>query len=281
ILTVTLLKRKRLQKLKIKLKPLSLRSEAAVNLLKFLFLPLTTPNTVMKKTFFIVLYITFASAAYAQTNTPEAKAAFKRFLDFYAQNNADSIFMLFSEDTQNILPLNKTRQFISQMHSQLGSIIKSEYSAASADYNVYKSYFEKPGYALFLNFDQNNKIIGLFLKPEEDIKTTDTLLSPDNISLKTEYGTLYGTLTLPDTTAKIPVVLIIGGSGPTDRNNNSSLGLKTNAFLMLAEALRSNGIAVLRYDKQGAGKSRSSKKESELRFSDFVNDASRFIDLLN
>ena len=184
----------------------------------------------MKKTFFIVLYITFASAAYAQTNTPEAKAAFKRFLDFYAQNNADSIFMLFSEDTQNILPLNKTRQFISQMHSQLGSIIKSEYSAASADYNVYKSYFEKPGYALFLNFDQNNKIIGLFLKPEEDIKTTDTLLSPDNISLKTEYGTLYGTLTLPDTTAKIPVVLIIGGSGPTDRNNNSSLGLKTTPF---------------------------------------------------
>jgi len=69
--------------------------------------------------------------------------------------------------------------------------------------------------------------------------------------------TMYATLTLPNTKArKIPVALFIAGSGPTDRNGNSSVGLKSDAYLLLCHALAKKGIATLRYDKMGAGESK-------------------------
>ena len=72
---------------------------------------------------------------------------------------------------------------------------------------------------------------------------------PANVSL-----TLDGTLTLPaDMTKPVPVVLLIAGSGPTDRDCNSALGLKSDAFRMLADSLNRMGIAVARYDKRGSG----------------------------
>jgi hypothetical protein len=66
--------------------------------------------------------------------------------------------------------------------------------------------------------------------------------------------TLRGELWLPKgATGKVPVVLVIAGSGPTDRDGNSSLGLRSDAYRMLAEALAARGIASLRYDKRGVG----------------------------
>ena len=65
---------------------------------------------------------------------------------------------------------------------------------------------------------------------------------------------LDGTLTVPATlTRKVPVMLLIAGSGPTDRDANSAYGLRTDAFKMLADSLARSGIAVARYDKRGSG----------------------------
>ncbi len=49
--------------------------------------------------------------------------------------------------------------------------------------------------------------------------------------------------------------LILPGSGPTDRNGNNPLGLSTDAYRMLAEALAAQGIPTLRIDKRGIGAS--------------------------
>lgn len=59
---------------------------------------------------------------------------------------------------------------------------------------------------------------------------------------------LSGTLTLPFTSQQAPAVLLVHGSGPTDRDS-SFLGHKP--FLVLADALTRVGYAVLRYDKRG------------------------------
>jgi uncharacterized protein len=48
-----------------------------------------------------------------------------------------------------------------------------------------------------------------------------------------------------------PVVLIVPGSGPTDRDGNSPLGVKGNTYLMLAEALARHRISSVRVDKRG------------------------------
>jgi len=105
------------------------------------------------------------------------------------------------------------------------------------------------------------------------------------IKLETPNGNLYGTLLLPQSKRKVPVVLIISGSGPTDRDGNSPL-LKgpNNSLKLLAEGLASNGIASLRYDKRGVGQTgkemllaaqtaKTVPREVDLRFDAFIGDA--------
>lgn len=48
-----------------------------------------------------------------------------------------------------------------------------------------------------------------------------------------------------------PVVLIIPGSGPTDRDGNSPAGIKAAPYRMLAEALAAKGVSSARVDKRG------------------------------
>ncbi|MFN3776368.1 alpha/beta hydrolase [Sphingomonas parapaucimobilis] len=63
-------------------------------------------------------------------------------------------------------------------------------------------------------------------------------------------GPLKGSWTGPEG-AKVPVVLMIPGSGPTDRDGNSPRGLKAASLRLLAEGLAAKGIASVRIDKRG------------------------------
>lgn len=108
----------------------------------------------------------------------------------------------------------------------------------------------------------------------------DTTTATFSLNLTTETGTIMGTLLQPVNSAKMPVVLIIAGSGPTDRNGNNSMS-KTESLRLLAQALAANGIASLRYDKRGvAASAAAGKPEIELRFEDYVQDAEAWINLL-
>jgi pimeloyl-ACP methyl ester carboxylesterase len=110
---------------------------------------------------------------------------------------------------------------------------------------------------------------------------TGSSFKESEIVLKTPTGDISGTLTSPAKSGKSPVVIIIAGSGPTDRDCNSPLGVKTNAYKMLAEGLAGNGISVLRFDKRGIGKSNTSMtSESDLRFETYINDVVEWINLL-
>lgn len=100
------------------------------------------------------------------------------------------------------------------------------------------------------------------------------------VKVKTPKGNLYGTLLLPEQKKNIPVALIIPGSGPTDRDGNSMM-VQANSYKYLAEALQEKGIASLRYDKRGIGKSEAlSESEASLRFDDAVDDAVAWIQQL-
>ncbi|WP_322965267.1 alpha/beta hydrolase [Sphingomonas fuzhouensis] len=63
-------------------------------------------------------------------------------------------------------------------------------------------------------------------------------------------GPLKGSWTGPEG-AKVPVVLMIPGSGPTDRDGNTPLGVKAAPLRLLAEGLAAKGIASVRIDKRG------------------------------
>ena len=103
----------------------------------------------------------------------------------------------------------------------------------------------------------------------------------EEITLKTKSGDIKGSLLMPSVSVKVPVVLIIAGSGPTDRNGNNPM-MTNNSLLMLANELKKNGIASVRYDKRGIGESTSSGlQESDLRFENYVDDVKDWIELLN
>ena len=102
----------------------------------------------------------------------------------------------------------------------------------------------------------------------------------DTVTLNTGRGTLEGTLLLPAGRRKMPVALIIAGSGPTDRNGNNPF-MQNNALKMLADSLAAHGIASLRYDKRGVGRSKEAAiAEADLRFDDYVDDARQWLALL-
>ncbi|MDD2380962.1 MAG: alpha/beta fold hydrolase [Mariniphaga sp.] len=103
----------------------------------------------------------------------------------------------------------------------------------------------------------------------------------EEITLQTPTGDIYGTLTMPVGLEATPVVLIIAGSGPTDRNCNSPLGVHTNAYRMLAEGLAGLGISTLRFDKRGIRESHAAMTaENDLRFETYVQDVVSWISLL-
>ena len=83
---------------------------------------------------------------------------------------------------------------------------------------------------------------------------------------------IEGTLLSADKNQKL--VIIIAGSGPTDRNGNNIAGVNCNAYKMLAEALAKENIASYRFDKRAIGKSAiKNLNEKDLSFDDYVNDA--------
>lgn len=100
------------------------------------------------------------------------------------------------------------------------------------------------------------------------------------VTLKTKMGDIYGTLLVPQISNKVPVALLIAGSGPTDRNGNNTM-MKNNALKMLADSLYAHGIASLRYDKRGIAASKAAAPEvSKMRFERFIQDAEDWVEFL-
>lgn len=100
--------------------------------------------------------------------------------------------------------------------------------------------------------------------------------------LSTPTGKIYGELLMPEGDTTCPIVLIIAGSGPTNMDGNSlGTDYKSNSLRYLAEELAKRGIATLRYDKRGIGKSREAQaSEENLRFEHYIDDAAAWADTL-
>ncbi|SFP57622.1 hypothetical protein SAMN05216229_103337 [Geopseudomonas sagittaria] len=94
------------------------------------------------------------------------------------------------------------------------------------------------------------------------------------VELVVPGGILHGSLMLPATTQPAPVVLIIAGSGPTDRDGNNPAGGNNDSLRRLALGLAERGIASLRYDKRGVAASRAAApREEQLSVEAYVADA--------
>lgn len=93
------------------------------------------------------------------------------------------------------------------------------------------------------------------------------------VVVECEWGSISATIDMPEEGGNT-AVLIVAGSGPTDRNGNSGAGLNTYSYKMLGETLAHSGYAVMRYDKRGIGGSPIPAEDiPSLVFEDYIDDA--------
>jgi pimeloyl-ACP methyl ester carboxylesterase len=239
----------------------------------------------MRKLAFFIITLFCAATTYAQAEPVNYAAAVNKFKAFYNADEPDSVFDMFSTDMKLVLPIDQFKATTTQLKTQLGYLNKTEFVKYTPPLGIYRATFQNAVFLLNIALNSDNQFTGLKLTQEENKVsskvTTDPSVTETPISLKTLGGTISGTLTMPNNAqGKIPVVIIIPGFGPLDRDGNSS-DFNTNMYKMLAFSLGKNGIASVRYDKRMIGKIAGSQKEKDLRFDDNVDDVVSLIDMLN
>lgn len=121
------------------------------------------------------------------------------------------------------------------------------------------------GLIFITGFSYGQEAFGLNKKDQANKNNNSTEL---NIS-----PLIQGTLLLPEAKENPDLVLIISGSGPTDRNGNQPM-MNNNSLKFLAQGLQERGIASFRYDKRVIPLIRQGNfQEQDIAFNDFIEDA--------
>lgn len=120
-------------------------------------------------------------------------------------------------------------------------------------------------------FSQNGFNLPLTMTPEEDIsvRRPQTPRPPfpytekDTVFVSSDGTELAGTLTLPavSSSKKVPVVVMVTGSGPQNRDEEI---VEHRPFAVIADHLARKGVASFRYDDRGVAKSKGNFQEATI-----------------
>lgn len=162
-----------------------------------------------------------------------------------------------------------------------GETIKISAGALLAEYNgtikgdtLMEGTWTQAGNSLPLNLSKLKAAFSL-KRPQEPTppfpyRAEEVIFTNNKFNIK-----LAGTLTLPSGKGPFPAVVLISGSGAQNRNEEL-MGHKP--FMIIADYLSRNGIAVLRYDDRGVGKSQGNYPASTS--ADLATDAEAAVSFL-
>ncbi|MEA2065817.1 MAG: alpha/beta hydrolase [Thermotogota bacterium] len=149
--------------------------------------------------------------------------------------------------------MEQTHQYIVNNYGNPVSIIEIKQDTQDV-YKIFVFYMHFDNAYLNVNvvLDQNKKVAQFLIQPAPAPSSKPNYANPDNfveseVSFGEEPWKIPGTLTIPKNTESFPMVIIIGGSGPTDRNGTVG---PNQPYRDIAWGLSTNGIATLRYDKR-------------------------------
>lgn len=107
--------------------------------------------------------------------------------------------------------------------------------------------FKNGSVTLRLTLNTKGEISGFFITDNSTASNSMQLANDIEVTFGSEEYPISGSLTMPEGDGPFPVVILVHGSGPSDRNEQIGPNLP---FMDLAEQLSAQGVAVLRYDKR-------------------------------
>lgn len=188
-----------------------------------------------------------------QTNLQRAAT----ILQWMKDTQCDSIYACFDAKMQQAISSSQLKDMWTQVEQQLGPLEKEkEWKQDAIDGTVvyYTDLkFQRAPLRLLVTFNADNKVSGLRLlsvPPEEKplVAPFDSVhLEESPIEVVSGKYKLPGTLTRPKGKTHLPIIILVHGSGPQDRDG--SIG-PNKIYRDIAWGLAAKGIAVLRYDKR-------------------------------
>ena len=152
------------------------------------------------------------------------------------------------------LPATKVTQKESAFHFEIPAVAGSFEGTLNAAKNVIAGEWSQSEIKEKLEFKRSDQPLEL-RRPQNPAKPYPYREEEVSFSNTAAGVTLAGTLTLPNGPGPFAAALLIAGSGPQDRDESLA---NHKPFLVLSDYLTRQGIAVLRYDKRGIGKSTGS-----------------------
>jgi len=149
------------------------------------------------------------------------------------------------------IPVNSVEFSNSVLKIQLSGI-NAEYQGTLEAGNNFKGTFRQNGMSFPLDLGREVLEGTKALRPQEPAKPYSYYTEEVKFENKKDKVTLAGTLSLPSKEGNYPVAILISGSGPQNRDEEI---MSHKPFLVIADHLTKNGIAVLRYDDRGTAQS--------------------------
>ncbi len=212
----------------------------------------------------ILFILPFVVKAQTQTSNDQALSLARQVVSDLVAGNYDNVVALFDDAMNKALTRDQLQAAWVGTVQPLGDY-QSEVAHTTQDAQQNgQSYvvvtltlqFKNGAIDARLVFNTKGQLSGLNLKPNASLTPTATPPAYANLqaftetTVKVDAGTgfpLPGTLSIPNGTGKFPAVILLQGSGPSDRDETIEL---SKPFRDIAWGLASQGIAVLRYDKR-------------------------------
>jgi uncharacterized protein len=172
------------------------------------------------------------------------------------------------------LPAVKVSQKITVFHFEI-PVVKGVYEGTlNAAKSAITGTWTQGGVTRDLKFQRSDKLLEL-VRPQTPAKPYPYREEEVTFANSKAQLSLAGTLTLPPGQGSFPAAILVSGSGPNDRDETVA---GHHPFLILADYLTRKGVAVLRYDKRGTGKSTGNYDQATTE--DFARDAQAAVSYL-
>lgn len=182
----------------------------------------------------------------------------KLFMGYFKDGKNPEIFAMTSKAFKDKVDESTLLKQNEALKKQLGSIKEYDNFRVKEEKNItfvlVHTLFEKGEFDLKIVFNNENKTVeGYFLNPPDktsqgDIAIDTEFFKGEEVTFGTNPYKAKGTLLLPKNSNNPPVVILVHGSGPSDRDE--TINGVNKPFKDIAEGLAKKGIAVLRYAKR-------------------------------